>query len=320
MNFMINTLEDHAVIDSDNFSKTQRYNGSFFIRNAQRKLRIGSGDSFCCFTGNKNAEYSSEKIELLSTGNVLDTITSEVDKLNDKEKALNEYRKKRKLSPLRFYNHRIKFNKAEPFKENKYLDDYPYSLVKIYKRYINPVVHFSKTLTELPTVDFETLKKERIFVDRTLFGRLINAMPYENRLQFMLYAVEEFGKADLREVPFSKAFPLLKDFVGSGIIQSGKYLVKSQELIIKSGIYDNYYQVGFAEESELEKINNDEDQSPYDNILEQSELFKNLFAIEDNFETLFSTVGMRVSSEDKKIFDRLFSKRNWPVDLNTDNR
>ncbi len=34
--FMINGMQDHAILASDNFSQTQIYNDAFLLRNAQK--------------------------------------------------------------------------------------------------------------------------------------------------------------------------------------------------------------------------------------------------------------------------------------------
>ena len=321
---MINATQGHASIEKKmpeaKQSSKALLNGSVFkIHNTQRRIRIDKEDEFSCFVDN-DSYYTTEKYKLIYKGLINSVDSIENTELTNDELSENERRKEKKLKPLKYYDHFVEFSEVSSFHTYEYLDDYAYSLTKIYKRYINPIVHFRQSITELPKLDFETLQKERIYVSRTLFGRLINALPYENRLQFLLYSVEHFNESDLRKIPFSKAFPLLKEFVSTGIIQSGKHLIKSEELIKKHYLFNQENNIGFSYENEIESINKKETDFQIDNIFEQAELFRNTFEIDGDFDKLFSFDDLENNAADVKIFDKLFSKRAWPVDLNTEER
>lgn len=320
--FMINATQGHAVVTLPK-NITGKYDGKFEVRNATPKINIQHNDEFASIVNNHETNFLSEKIEMLNRGYVSSVTNNETKQLTEKELDENRRRAKRGRNPLKYYIHTIKFEEATPFTHYKFLDDYTYSLLKIYKRYIRPVRHFSRVITELPVEDFETLKKERIFVERTLFGRLINALPYQNRLQFILYAIDKFNEADLRKIHFSKIYPDLKEFVGTGVVQMGKYLIKSQNLIEKhSEIFQNDINIGFGYDADLKNLEikdpKKRKQDKVDYINSQSSLFQEAFNIEDDFDDLFSMDKFQISKEDRVLFDNLFSKRAWPIDYNTD--
>src|ERR1700749_203086 len=322
--FLINATDGHAEMVLPDKKPIDRHDGFFQIRDHKTRIRIKQHDQFATIIDNFETSFNCEKIELYNKGFVKSIDVEIAKELNEREQRINYYRIKKKLTQYKFYIHTVKYEGASIFKKHSFLDDYTYSLLKIYKRYVKPARHFGRVITELPEVDFETLQKERIYVDRTLFGRLINALPYQNRLQFILFIIDEFKEADLRKIKFSAAFPLLKEFVNSGVIETGKYLIKSEELIERSReIFNGDLDIGFAYEDYL--INKSETQRSkeipqIDYIKGQANLFRDVFNIDENFDELFTGEHLNYSKEDREIFDKTFNQRAWPVDLNTDYR
>lgn len=316
--YMINATGGHATYTFPSTWQNSKHDGSFIVRSHTNNLNLREDDLFASFIEEPRATYNSEKIIMANTG-IFKKVDSTPTSPTRHEAAINESRKKRGLIQFNYFLHNIKFTEGEPFKKYKFLDDYGYSLIKIYKRYLKPSRHFSRNITTLDKVDFETLKKERIFYDRTLFGKLINAIPYQNRLQFLLFSIEKFGKADLRDVPLSDAFPYLKEFVGSGVIKLGEILINSKKLITEmSQIFGDDIDVGFAKEEDIKRVKS-KSAHKIDHINPQVELFEELFSISTDFEELFSKKELKTSRADKELFNKLFRKRFWPVDLNTDN-
>lgn len=316
--FMINATAGHAHIDLPSNWQSNEHKGQIAFRNINRNPRIKIEDEFISFKDNDHFSFISEKHILTTKGIISSIKTVEDNKLSDYERKVNEARANKKLPKLKYFNHEVEFKKGIPFTDYKYLDDYSYSLIKIYKRFIKPARHFSRSVTELPKIDYETLDKERIFVQRTMFGRLINALPYPNRLQFLLFAIETFNSPDLREVQLSRAFPFLKDFVGSGVIKMGHYLIKSQEMINNLKLFDQEFEVGFENNLTIEgSLNKLTGETNIDYINDQVYLFNQVFSISNNFEKLFSMDD--INPVDTSVFEIAFRRRSWPVDLNTDN-
>jgi len=317
--YMINATPGHAIYTFPSNWAESKHDGEFIVRSHTTDLTLKKDDRFASFIEEPKADYNSEKIIMANTG-IFQKVESTPTQPTNQEAAVNESRKRRGLTQFNYYLHNIKFTEGEPFTKFKFLDDYTYSLIKIYKRYLKPTRHFSRNITTLDKVDYETLQKERIFFERTLFGKLINALPYQNRLQFLLFSIDKFGKADLRDVKISDAFPLLKDFVGSGVISLGKTLINSNRLIQgMSDLFGDNADIGFADESELKKRKG-KNITRIDFLTPQVELFEELFSISDSFEDLFSQKELKTGTKDKELFNKLFRKRFWPVDLNTDNQ
>lgn len=325
--WMVNGTSGHADIDIKRGNEKSEHDGVISYRVDSTNYRFKAGDEFTAVSDNSEAEFVNEKVKLLNKGIISKTyepIPIKTKDLTALELKKVKYIKEKKGKNLIFYYHRFDFAQAENYKEYKFLDDYSYSLLKVYKRYIKPVRHFSKIVTDIGETDFTTLKNENIFISRTIFGRLVNSMPYANRLQFLLYCLEEFKTTDLRKVHFTKATPILKKFIGHGILDMGKYLTESVE-IIKSNpdLFGDYRFVGFVEENDLLKFRTRPLRSKakllVDNIYDQSLLFKNVFDYNKSFENLFSEEKFEIKKTVVEDFEKKFSKRPWPVDLNTDN-
>jgi hypothetical protein len=324
--YMINGTAGHANIQSKTGLFQQMHDGVIVFRSDSQSTRIRQNDEFTSIVDNEAAVFVTEKVKLLNKGYV-NSIDPPVP-IALKDLLPHELRiRKRSIDlgrkPATFYTHKIRYSQASLYKEFSFLDDYSYSLLKVYKRYIKPSRHYSKVITEMPETDFETLRKERIFIDRTIFGRLINALPYPNRLQFMLFCIEEFKEADLRKIHFSKATPFLKKFVGNGIIDMGKYINASVNILIEQQeLFGDFKKISFQDESDrliaLDPKNRWTKTSS-NNIYSQSLLFDELFNMASDFDKLFTEIDYKNKANDVFEFEKIFSKRPWPVDLNTEN-
>lgn len=313
--YIINATPGHASADFVGNWQEEQHNGNFFLRNSNVQPGLRVGDEFVSFVADPNSTYNSEIIVMANKG-IFKRVATFGDLPTNKELAKNDARVSKGLQPLKYYKHEITFEGAYPFTKYKYLDDYTYSLQKIYKRYIKPVRHFSHSITSINLGDFETLVKERIFIERTIFGKLINSIPYTNRLEFLLYAIEKFGNADLREISPIEALPDLKKIVRSGVIELGKYMVESQKLVEEmESIFGSNANVGFAN-----NLTTDINKDPIviDSLKMQANLFNAVFSINHDFDSLFSSQNFELSKDDRDYFKSAFSKRFWPVDLTPD--
>lgn len=310
--YMINATARHAIFKPIGDWSKNKHDGFFITRSQKSEPEISVGDTFISFTDSPKYSSVYEKYQMSSKG-VIERITTQESALSDSEIANNNKRKQLGKPPLKFFSHVLNFKEAKPFNRNKYLDDYTYSLIKIYKRYLQPVRHFSRQITKLEKSDFETLEKEKIFYERTVFGKLINALPYQNRLEFILYSLKEFDKPDIKNIPISDAVPFLKKFVESGIIEIGKLLISSKEMINSlQDTFTNGIDIGFIDENIPGNKN-----FKVDLLIPQAELFENLFEISD-FKSVYSSQVLTSLKPDLSRFNKLFGKRSWPVDINNE--
>ena len=68
------------------------------------------------------------------------------------------------------------------------LNDFAYSLTKIYKHFDRPYYHFIRNYGVLKEIDYNTIISEDFYVSRTAVGRLINASHIKQRYAFIEYA------------------------------------------------------------------------------------------------------------------------------------
>lgn len=207
------------------------------------------------------------------------------------------------------YHYRIISNTFEPFKKYHELDDYAYSLQRIF-RYQNPERQFRRTFTSIETEDVVTLEKEWIFVSRTILGRLINALPRLNKLEFVSRAILKFGTDDLSKVTYTKGLRFLKDYIEEEIIARGHYLTSTRDLL-QSALKDivGKEDIGFLlEDGKTESIRN------------QAILFDQVFRLESTFETLEKNLlkAQETNANSEQHFRRVFRSNKWPIDLNKD--
>lgn len=325
MNYwMFNGTDGHASIQNTKGSQDSEHDGVIYYRIKSQKERYDIGDEFTCVIDNLESSFENEKIKLLNKGYI--NKTYEPKKIKSKDLTLKEsrevkYNREKKGKTISFYLHRTDFSQANPFKKHIYLDDYSYSLLKVYKRYIKPIRHFSKIVTEINEKDFNTLKNENIFFSRTIFGRLINSLPYANRLQFMLYCLEEFKTNDLRLINYSNATPMLKKFIKEGLLNMGQYMIESINIVNNnSKLFGDYQNIGFIDENDLISTTNEKDKliEKMDDLYTQSKLFEELFNYNSDFDSLFNEDNFKMNSLVLDEFEKAFNKRPWPVDLNTD--
>jgi hypothetical protein len=207
------------------------------------------------------------------------------------------------------YHYRIISDSFESYKKYNELDDYAYSLQRIF-RYQNPERQFRRTFTALETEDVVTLEKEWIFISRTILGRLINALPRLNKLEFVSQAILEFNTDDLRKVSYTKGLRFLKDYIEEEILAKGRYLTSTRDLL------ENTLKQVVGKEDLGFLLENEKTES----IATQALLFDRVFALESTFKTLETNLvraqEMNVNSE--LHFARVFRGNRWPIDLNKD--
>ncbi|WP_179334564.1 hypothetical protein [Winogradskyella costae] len=241
---------------------------------------------------------------------------------DEKEKAL------KKGESLIFYNHKINLINKGEFEETPYLEDYTYSLLGI-ENYKDPQRHFANKITALNKNDFETLYKERIYASRTVLGRLIHALPQENRLEFILIAMEKFNTPELKDITCSIGLRFLNNYLNNHILELGKFLIASKailendllDVIDSSSIgFDND---GFRDRTGLtDKLDVFEESlkmseiNSGDTIIQQAELFEEVLAYSEITQSTIKDIlenHQRTSSEIR--FNKLFENRRWPINI-----
>ena len=107
---------------------------------------------------------------------------------------------------------RAHLNKTEAFKEVRYLEDFNFSLEKIY-RFADPKVHFRRNYTRLSAYDYNTVIKANIFWARTAFGLFINELQRELLVRFLGNIAESNPDILLQRGDYITAWKLLRAFI-----------------------------------------------------------------------------------------------------------
>ncbi len=244
------------------------------------------------------------------------------------EKEQNEIRAKKDqpLLPQQYF-HPFVLKAEGEIEETRKLNDYTYSLLSVYS-YLNPQKHFQQQYRKILVEDYETITKEQVFIARTAFGNLINALPKESKYDFVLYAIEEFGTVEFKGMDFIKVYKFLWEYINENILSQGRYITSAHEILggslSKVGVPVS--QVGFIsyDEDGKDVLKSDVKGQALlipdkvgDSISIQSEYFKDLFKeIGNNKFSSAILEKITIGDKDEEYFKRIFSNKLWPVDMN----
>lgn len=298
-NLVINT--DKAIVyaakDASGRYKSDE-TGEFQITSIVQNIGLRVGVPIVFLSGSNSDAVFVNTAEVTSVGKVI-TLPPKLD-VNYSRGLPNTQQ------PRPTYIHEAKFQISKELVQNNLLADLEYSLKSIY-RYNNPKVHFHQQYRTLPEADFETITNGWIYSVRTVFGKLVNALPRQNKLEFMILSMNEFSTIDFKRVLLRDGLKFLNDYIERRILSRGKLLVETNRLI-KTHLGD------LLKSEEIGFVNQD---SEKENLLSiQSEIFSDLFKLGD--EQKLTTVlreSEQKNIETERRFDKLFDNETWPIDL-----
>jgi hypothetical protein len=197
------------------------------------------------------------------------------------------------------------------------LDDIALSLATVY-RYAQPEKHFQQQFRQLPKEDFETISKKLVYVARTAFGKIANALPYENKLDFALLTMDKYKTMDFKSINFMEGLKFLSEYVHDNIMSQGILLVATDELLNKHFSKDenlNLKEIGLIELDSIDEYGNTKEAKP-NLISTQAQLFRRLIDADKKSSFLQSIENaIKENSEVEARFHKIFSKASWPIDL-----
>ncbi|MEJ8818559.1 hypothetical protein [Lacibacter sp. H407] len=210
------------------------------------------------------------------------------------------------LQPKEKYRHSYQIAITNDLTQNNLLSDLEYSIKAVY-RFNKPIIHFQQQFRDLSKEDYETIIKGWVYASRTAFGKLVNSIPRQNKLEFMLQAMDFFATVDFAKVSLHDGLSFLYEYINRRILSRGRLIVETNELI-KSELKEivPYTEVGFYN-SQKEIA---------DNILTQATLFEKLFSLEG--KSNINRIIQKSISEDSNMeqrFLQLFKTETWPIDL-----
>ena len=208
--------------------------------------------------------------------------------------------------PRDTYRHNFQLQVTQRLFNNNLLSELEYSLKDVY-RYNNPMVHFQTQYRELNDDDYETIIDGLVYTARTAFGKLINSLPRQNKLEFMIQAINEFRTIDFTKISLQKGLDYLYDYIERRILRKGLLLVEIERLLeekFSDILIPN--EIGFIDPA-TEKHNN---------ISIQAKYFEQLFNLdrEHNFKD-FVRKKIKENEELEIRFNKIFEKETWPIDL-----
>jgi hypothetical protein len=274
---------------------------------------IKKGDSYILldneYSGNNKKSNSKVKNDEFSTfafkeiGNILSVskpITLDFTAAEAKE---NERRKKlglRLLHKRKQYD--LKLNKTKTLSKNNKVNDLAFSLTSVYN-YKKPISHFQQQITVVNNDDFETIEKEMIYLSRTIFGKLINVLPFENKYEFAVMIGREKNNFNFKGIDFNLALDKLIIYIDERFLSRGELITNSMQLLkkINQNVEFNVNEVGFYNES----------LSSGNIIAIQAEYFEELFKSFD-----IKKLKQKMVDKDINRFNELFKNREWPLYLN----
>jgi hypothetical protein len=272
------------------------------------KLLIKEGDNYIIL----KQYYPTYSMPSFSQFGVVNKITPPVlNELTPAQKEENAKKEREGKTPIhrQEYISTLTLEEEGALKVITGLDDFTYSLLSIY-RYTNPKAHFRRQYTAIYEPDYETITKEQVYIARTAFGRLINALPQESKYDFILHAINHFGTVEFKGIDFIKAYEYLQEYIEENILSQGRYLVSSYEML--SSLRETEVpieQIGFAEHESKNT------QSGH-NISIQARYFQELFnTMKEQDFSGFALQKIIKNDEEESRFEEIFKNRPWPVDI-----
>lgn len=299
---MSHFIFNKTYLNIANLSTMDRFRGSVEIKSQMENLPINVGDEYHLLEQVKKTYLFSH------TGVVEKLLDTTLLPYTDVEEKKNKENLSKDLPPIpRTYLHRIGLTETQPLRQNNVLSDLAYSLRVVY-RFIKPHKHFESQFRKLPIADFETIKNGWLYVARTGFGKLINALPRENRLEFTLLAMKEWNTIDFRKVPYLLGLEFLQSYIHQNILQKGRILVGIKNLLLQ--------RLSHVEGLQADEIGFADPDGVHDNIFIQAGYFEELFSEDNNFDLINKIkTGAASNVENEARFQRIFKSTTWPIDI-----
>jgi hypothetical protein len=244
--------------------------------------------------------------ELVFTNKGTITNLSNVETIKPGLDAIEAARKKNQPNPKDRFRHTYNYSIDKILIDNNNLDDLKYSLKSV-DNFGKPQVHFQQQFRQLKENDFSTIVNGYIYTARTVFGKLVNSIPRQNKLEFMLLAMEKFNTIDFVKISLLDGIEFLNEYINRRILSRGRLLVATDNLITRN-LKDqvDLNEIGFI----------DEETGNEKNLKAQADIFKKIFDVQknSNFLELIQTT-IQQNKEIETHFFKIFKTQTWPIDL-----
>lgn len=304
MNYWVyNISENHSILNQKNSNSTKEL-AEIEIRDGSKSIRTSIDDQF--LTLNKKDDFFFDYY-----GTIIGKPITSPSPLTTEEISALEKKKTPKAKYPKKFRHLIP---VSIIRIDRKLDDYMFSL-KAVENYSQPYNHFKQKYTSFNEEDFNTVVKEMLYITRTTFGRLFNSLPRENQFEVLLALTEEYKTENIKSIGLLNAVRFLRKYLEDIIIDSGKYIIGSESLLIKLSKKANFQvdKIGFVDDNNIIFI---DENLRIDLLSEQSSCFKELFNLGYDLsiiEELESEIQKNQETETR--FEKIFKRRRWPIKL-----
>lgn len=299
-NFVLN---DKYIESGFNKPLVEKTSVKFDLISRRKATELSEDDNFILLheTQKEDFEFQFDGI-ITNVGKAIELPISEKDQLE------NEKRRNRKQDPLpREYKREIDLYIQEKLQGINKFNDYVYSLLTI-ENYKKPITHFEQKNRLINNQDYETIKNGWIYISRTAFGKIINSLPYSNRLEFTLFVMKEFNQTTFTKLDYNKLLIFLFEYIDTHILSQGILITESFKLL--ENLNDPNIplnDIGFILDSTS---------SNSDSLKTQSDYFNVLFDFEKQVKMIDTIKQDIISNAQEERFQKLFQKRTWPLYLN----
>jgi hypothetical protein len=259
---VINTkYVDFISANQQNYS-TKGFEGTFFIRSSMDQIGIKEDDEVIV------ASLIEDDLSFVSEGII--TKVKQIDKINPSSQLISQKKEEGLPAPKEYYHHNFKIQITKGLKNNNLLSDLEYSIKSVY-RFNKPIIHFQQQFRDLSKQDYDTIVHGWIYTARTTFGKLVNAIPRQNKLEFMLQAMDHFSTVDFIHISLNDGLNFLYDYIDRRILSRGRLLVETNTLI-------KNHLSNIVPTNEIGFVNPKTEKS--DSLSAQAEVFENLFELD----------------------------------------
>jgi hypothetical protein len=206
----------------------------------------------------------------------------------------------------------IRYERLKRENDEDYLvSNYAYSLPFV-NNFDDPIRDFPK-IKWISFEDYETVVEKKIFISRTAFGYLINALPFENRWELATAIRQRFNTQTPYISDYTIAFEIVADFIRQKVYRTGKLLIGSYEIARELPI-DNFPvdRLGFSSPTPPDQ----RFVSVVDNLKNQQTRFRELLEYDEKqkfFNTVFEAISQ--NSDREREFNSRFQDIPWPINL-----
>lgn len=171
------------------------------------------------------------------------------------------------------------------------------------KKYFN-------SIKKIKLDDYLNIIDNNFFISRTMFAKIINALPYENRQELSMEFQRVFFPKKKIIPDYMAALEILRDFIVEKIYTQGNLLINTYKIASESNI-EHFKSINLGFRRDNDPIM---DKKEFDNLAKQSKRFEALFKYDNSgafWKEIFNQIDKNKDSEYR--YNTRFSKLQWPI-------